>query len=270
MNELSPPVEAIVLDLDGTLLNSSRRVSPTNLAAILGCHRQGIHIIIATARPPRAVHRLLPPSLLTLGYLVYYNGALITHPGLGFREHHAIPAGIAQRMAGFLMGREPSAVLTYEVDDRWYSLSPLSAEEGAVFGVGNGDKFPEVLAADEFWTIAPTKMVVSRFRLWRELAAEFPDHAHVVATDGGQLIQIMARSVSKDLAVHRVLANLQIAPAAAMVFGDDHNDAGLFSLCGFPVAMANAVPELKRVAWFETTSNDGDGVAVAINRFILT
>lgn len=54
---------AVILDLDGTLLDSSKRVSQRNRDAILQCHRRGMKIIIATARPPRTVESLLPSDV---------------------------------------------------------------------------------------------------------------------------------------------------------------------------------------------------------------
>ncbi len=78
----------------------------------------------------------------------------------------------------------------------------------------------------------------------------------------------MHASVSKESAVTRVLDEMEISPAEVMVFGDDVNDLGLFHLCGFPVAMGNAIPELREAAAYITASNDEDGVAVAIEKLV--
>ncbi|PQP85630.1 hypothetical protein CPT76_35110 [Paenibacillus sp. AR247] len=53
-----------------------------------------------------------------------------------------------------------------------------------------------------------------------------------------------------------------------MVFGDDYNDLGLFQMCGFPIAMGNAIIELKDRAAHVTDSNDNDGVAIALERMV--
>lgn len=90
-----------------------------------------------------------------------------------------------------------------------------------------------------------------------------------LASGRDTLIQIMERTVSKESAVNGVLTKLGIPTDSTMVFGDDINDLGLFHMCGFPVAMANAIPELKGVAKFVTTTNYEDGVAMALERFIL-
>ncbi|MBP1996261.1 HAD family hydrolase [Paenibacillus eucommiae] len=52
-------IQAIVLDLDGTLLGSDKSISPRNYQAVKKCFDSGIHIIIATARPPRAANQFL-------------------------------------------------------------------------------------------------------------------------------------------------------------------------------------------------------------------
>ncbi|MBD3919158.1 HAD hydrolase family protein [Paenibacillus sp. PR3] len=70
-------IQAIVLDLDGTLLSSDKSISPRNYEAVKRCYDSGIPIIIATARPPRAANHFLKAFPLA-DYIVYYNGALVT------------------------------------------------------------------------------------------------------------------------------------------------------------------------------------------------
>ncbi|WP_281248949.1 HAD family hydrolase [Bacillus alkalicellulosilyticus] len=50
----------------------------------------------------------------------------------------------------------------------------------------------------------------------------------------------------------------------SVVFGDDFNDIGMFQLCGYPVAMGNAIEELKYIAKEVTDTNDNDGVAITL------
>ncbi|WP_442951556.1 HAD family hydrolase [Paenibacillus sp. GYB004] len=55
-------IQAIVLDLDGTLLDSSKSISPRNYDAVKQCFEAGIHVIVATARPPRVAKRFVKRS----------------------------------------------------------------------------------------------------------------------------------------------------------------------------------------------------------------
>lgn len=52
-------IQAIVLDLDGTLLGSDKSISPRNYQIVKRCYESGIHIIVATALPPRAANQFV-------------------------------------------------------------------------------------------------------------------------------------------------------------------------------------------------------------------
>lgn len=81
-----------------------------------------------------------------------------------------------------------------------------------------------------------------------DVIEQFGDHVNVIATDGGVLVQIMQKSASKEEAVQWVLDDFGVKSENVMVFGDDFNDLGLFHKCGFPIAMENAIFELKNCA----------------------
>ncbi|WP_435170200.1 HAD family hydrolase [Paenibacillus glycanilyticus] len=66
-----------------------------------------------------------------------------------------------------------------------------------------------------------------------------------------------------------MLNEIGVRAENVMVFGDDFNDLGLFHNCGFPIAMENAIMELKNCAKHITESNDNDGVAVALEKLVL-
>ena len=59
------------------------------------------------------------------------------------------------------------------------------------------------------------------------------------------------------------------APEEVMAIGDNHNDLEMLSFAGIPVVMGNGVPELKNFGWHETGTNDENGVAAAIEQFVL-
>ncbi len=113
---------AVVLDLDGTLLNSEKQVSGRSLRAILRLHQQGMKIIFATARPPRAVKQFLPQELLEVGLFIYYNGALITCNTIGIEIHESMAASDCAELIDFCLQYNPDIELGIEVKDEWYSL----------------------------------------------------------------------------------------------------------------------------------------------------
>jgi hydroxymethylpyrimidine pyrophosphatase-like HAD family hydrolase len=74
----------------------------------------------------------------------------------------------------------------------------------------------------------------------------------------------MNKNASKEEALKKVLNLIQVSPDHAMAFGDDINDIGMLNMCGYSVAMGNAIKELKSTARMITVTNDQDGVAAVL------
>jgi Cof subfamily protein (haloacid dehalogenase superfamily) len=261
-------IQAIVLDLDGTLLGSDKSISPRNYQAVKRCIDSGIHIIIATARPPRAANQFLK-KFPFVDYMVYYNGALVTCKSKQNERHISIPMEISQQINKFIELRVPQSIISYEVNDSWYTCRPVPDSQYAQLGIRSNDPKPQVVDKDYISSLSPTKILVLGCSTWRDICEQFGDHVNVIATDEGVLVQIMHKSASKEKAVQWVLSDIGVKSENVMVFGDDFNDLGLFHMSGFPVAMENAIIELKNCAAHVTDSNDNDGVAVAIERFVV-
>lgn len=261
-------IQAIVLDLDGTLLSSDKSISLRNYQAVKRCFDSGIHIIIATARPPRAANQFLK-KFPFVDYMVYYNGALVTCKSKQNERHISIPMEISQQISEFIELREPQSIISYEVNDLWYTCRPVPDSQCAQLGIRLNEPKPEVVDKEFIRSLSPTKIMVPGCSIWRDIIEQFSDHVNVIATDEGVLVQIMDKSASKEKAVQWVLSDIGVKSENVMVFGDDFNDLGLFHMSGFPVAMENAITELKNCAAHVTDSNDNDGVAVAIERFVV-
>lgn len=262
-------IKALVLDLDGTLLSSNKSISPRNYQAVKRCCESGIHIIIATARPPRAAEQFVR-NLSFSDYKVFYNGALVTCTSRQIQRHYSIPMNISQAISEFISSSAPQAVLSYEVNDLWYTCTPILDNHCSQFGIRQNDPRPEIVDADFINTLSPTKILVLGYDTWEDLVHAFGDKVNVIATDKGVLVQIADKCASKGNALQWVLTEIGVNPENVMVFGDDYNDMGLFHFCGYPIAMGNAIIELKTVAKYVTESNDDDGVAVALEELLLS
>lgn len=261
-------IQAIVLDLDGTLLTSDKAISSRNYQAVKRCFDAGIHIIIATARPPRAANQFLK-DFPFVDYIVYYNGALVTCKSKQNEQHISIPMEISQQISTFIELHIPQSVVSYEVNDSWYTCRPIPESQFAQLGIRSNDPKPQMIDKEYINSITPTKILLLGCSTWKDICDQFGDHVNVIATDQGALVQIMHKSASKESAVQWVLDDLGVKSENVMVFGDDFNDLGLFLMSGFPVAMDNAIIELKNCAAHVTDTNDNDGVAVAIERFVV-
>lgn len=243
-------------------------ISPRNDQTVKRCYDSGIHIIVATARPPRAADQFVK-DFPFVDYLVYYNGALSICKSKQIQRHISIHMEISQQLNHFIEVHAPHSIINYEVNDSCYTCTPISDSQLSHFGIRPNDPKPLVVDKDFIHSLSPTKILVHGYSTWMDVIEQFGDHVNVIATDGGVLVQIMQKSASKEEAVQWVLDDIGVKSKNVMVFGDDFNDLGLFHKCGFPIAMGNAIIELKNCAKHITESNDNDGVAVALEKFVL-
>ncbi len=138
-----------------------------------------------------------------------------------------------------------------------------------VFGVPINAPIPSVLTKEEIFQLSVSKILLPNFdNIYSELVTVFQHKVNVINTDGKELIQIMDKSISKEHGLQKVLKLLRIDSKDAMVFGDDFNDLGVFEMCGYPIAMGNAVEELKIMAKIITETNDADGVAIILDTLL--
>ncbi|MGD8190501.1 HAD family hydrolase [Brevibacillus ginsengisoli] len=256
-------ISGVILDLDGTLLNSKKEVTPRNMEAVMNCYEKGVPIIIATARPPRSVKQLVPEELLKLGVIVYYNGALIVNEEQQIREHFPIESTLLSDLVKCIMELENDPHLSIEVEDRWYSNKNLDYQ--VTMKVTEN---PEIIDFDQIQLLHASKVLITNFKSAQALFNQFNEQLNIISTDQGELIQIMSKKASKEYAVQRVCRHLNIPIQNVMAFGDDFNDLGLFEISGYPIAMGNAIDELKALAKEVTATNDNDGVALVLEKLL--
>ncbi|MBW4080963.1 HAD family hydrolase [Paenibacillus sp. S150] len=254
---------AVILDLDGTLLNSDKKISARSYNSVMACHEQGMKLIFATARPPRAVKEFLPREWLDIGSFVYYNGAMTACRQLGINVHEPIHSSITAAVFDHCVSSHPDLEIGIEVQDEWFSLKEV--DYSTVMNVkGN----PVVKSLEELKAYDATKILITGTMNVEALREKFHTELNILVTDNGTLIQIMSKKASKESAVLNVLAKLGLPKEAAVVFGDDHNDIGLFRACGRSYAMGNAIQELKDIASRVTETNDNDGVAAGLEQIL--
>lgn len=258
-------MRGIVLDLDGTLLNSEKQVSERNLKALLACRRMGMRVMFATGRPPRSVRMLLPPELLEDASFVYYNGALVADAAAGIDMHTPIEDVTAAEIIDYCTEQLPREIMvSLESKDRIYSLRAI--QDFTFYSRWNQ---PTLCTPEELKRLIATKILISEFGgAEQRLREAFAGKTRFIATDQGRLIQVMHPSVSKVTGVLTVCAHYGIDASELFVFGDDYNDLEMFSMSAHAVAMGNAVDELKALAAEVTETNDNDGVAHVLERWL--
>ena len=264
---------AVALDLDGTLLNSQGHISDANLAALRECHRKGVALYVATARPKRLVFRSyeVPEDVSFLtDQGVFYNGAMAIDEELGYCGHWPLSAELVRLITGYLADAVPDIQIAIQYKDDYHSFRmPVNDEmlEGWGFAREELIPFPEAREREcsKIVTGHNTRKLTD---VYHELLEQCEDRARIFLTDSNQWLQFMSSEATKEDALLKLVSLRGIVPAKVVVFGDDMPDLGMFKAFGCSVAMANARPELKEAATYLTKSNDDDGVAFALKEYL--
>ncbi|MFS8197746.1 HAD family hydrolase [Streptomyces sp. CWNU-52B] len=259
----------VATDLDGTLLRSDGSVSARTAAALAAAEAAGIRLALVTGRPPRS----LPVLYSDIGrhFAITANGAAVYAPD-----------GTAVRLSPFskdpltaLVARVRAAVpgvsfaFEYEQDFGHEQAYPAwSYGESAVELIGGAEELlTRTVGRPVFKVLAHHPTLSLR---------DFHERAHLAAgadaetthSTGLALVEFSAPGVTKASALTAWSAELGLGPEDIAAFGDMPNDLPMLGAVGRSYAMANADPEVKRAARFHTGSNDEDGVAVMLERFV--
>lgn len=261
-------VRLIASDLDGTLLDRDRTVSPRTVTAIRAADAAGLVVIAATGRQACQ----LPPGVSSSGvrYAVASNGAIgVDLRGNDVLFEDQLSATVAADIVAALRQRLPAARFSAVRDHgTWHAAEPgylelLNPEER-----DNQWWRIEAVTTAEMLAEPTLKLTVRHPRLdaddlLAELSACDVDGFHAT-TSGAPFLEIAGAGVTKASGVARLCELLHLTAAEVMALGDARNDIELLSWAGTSVAMGNAVPEAAAVADWVTATNEEDGVALAI------
>jgi Cof subfamily protein (haloacid dehalogenase superfamily) len=252
----------IVLDLDGTLLNSKKQISKRNLFALQKVKAEDINIIFATARPPRAV-KYEDINLFSFGTVVFYNGGLFQCNVTDREIHYSISKELVGSIFDYCLSVDPKSNISVEVKDEWLTYKSLDYREMMKITTN-----ATIISIEKLKTFDCTKILITDCHNSEYIINKFGDQVNILSTDDGKLIQIMSLKSSKENAVKYLIESLGYKMSDVMCFGDDFNDLGLFQSCGISIAMGNAIKELKEIATEITETNDNDGVALILERIL--
>lgn len=265
------PFRAIALDLDGTLTNHDKVVTPRTRQALLKAQEQGAIIILASGRPTYGIVPVAECLELEKrgGYILSYNGGNIVNTKTGeklfsqFLPDAVIPIlyKYAKEKNHALLGYAGNEIITEMPDD------PYVKEESRINKM-NIRKVDNLLDALEphptklLMTGDPTDMLKAEEELV-EILGEKMD----IFRSAPFFLELVPKGIDKAQSLLRLLAKINLTPADLMAFGDGYNDLSMLKLAGVGVAMANAAPEVRADADYVTLSNEEDGVAEALLHF---
>lgn len=266
---MSGPIRMVLSDMDGTLLRRDHSLAPAVVAAVRALGDAGVAFTLASSRPPRAMLE----QARTLGVtapLAGFNGGSLVYPDGRVLETYAIDPG-AVRAALAFFDSYPVDVWLFSGDD-WllknYGAAHLETERHALGYDG--------IEVDDFtpWLDRVQKIVATTddhdllAQLEAQLQPLLKGKAHATRSQAYYL-DITALEADKGNALARLAQHLGVALEQTAVLGDGHNDVAMFKRAGLAIAMGQASSEVQQAAQEVTGSNEEDGVASAIERFIL-
>lgn len=265
------PFRAIALDLDGTLTNHDKVVTPRTRQALLKAQEQGAIIILASGRPTYGIVPVAECLELEKrgGYILSYNGGNIVNTKTGeklfsqFLPDAVIPIlyKYAKEKNHALLGYAGNEIITEMPDDQY-------VKEESRINKMNIRKVDNLLEALEphptklLMTGDPTDMIKAEEELV-EILGEKMD----IFRSAPFFLELVPKGIDKAQSLLRLLSKINLTPADLMAFGDGYNDLSMLKLAGVGVAMANAAPEVRADADYVTLSNEEDGVAEALLHF---
>ncbi|MDO4436949.1 MAG: Cof-type HAD-IIB family hydrolase [Coriobacteriaceae bacterium] len=276
-------IKAIALDIDGTLTNDEKKVTPRTKEALLRAQEQGVKLILSSGRPAHGLQALSSELLLPEydGLLVAFNGA------------HVVDAQTDEVL--FDQPVEPSVMRELLVHMAGFDVIPMITEGDTLFvprGVRHVIRhkdadfdiveyergmcdlvlfeveslldicdrpFDKLLCASE-----PSYLQEH----WRSMYAPFTDKLAGMFT-ADFYYEFMAPGISKGRALAGALPKLGIEASEVVAFGDGENDISMIEWAGTGVAMGNAIDATKEAADMVTASNNEDGIALALEKLLV-
>jgi Cof subfamily protein (haloacid dehalogenase superfamily) len=268
-NPARPKISLVLADVDGTLVTSEKVLTARATAAVQALHAAGIAFAVTSGRPPRGMAMLIEPLALQTP-VAGFNGGIFVKPDMTIMEEHLLATDVARRALDVILDNRLDAWL-YSGKD-WF--------------VRNREA-PHV--AREQWTVKFAPTVVGDFNDMLDKAVKIvgvsDDHDLVArcekaaqealgtsasaARSQPYYLDVTHPDANKGTVVTTLSKRLSIPTDEVATIGDMPNDVLMFRKSGLSIAMGNASTEVQRQADRVTESNEDEGFAKAMERFVL-
>lgn len=264
----------IVLDLDGTLTNRNKEITPRTKEALFELKRQGGVIVLASGRPTYGVVPLARELELQKsgGYILSFNGGRMIDCRTG-ETVFAKELPVSSNRKIIRMAKEHGVnILTYEDD---LIVTPDAADE-YVCKESSVNKL-EVKEVEDMESYVQFPVV--KFMMLEEgdyLAMVEPKVKAALGRDYSvyrsepYFLEILPKGIDKAASLERLLSRLGMGRDEMIACGDGYNDLSMIQYAGLGVAMENAVLPVRKAADYVTCSNDEDGIAHVVEKFMLS
>jgi len=264
-----PTVRLVIADVDGTLVTQDKVLTPRAISAISLLREAHVLFAITSGRPPKGIKMII--DALDLSEPVSaFNGGVVVNPDLSVIASHLLEADVAAEVIR-LIGEHGLDVWLYS-ESEWYVHDPnaphVDREQWTV-------KFPPVVVADYTDHLDDVAKIVG---VGDDLPAVARCEKDMQDWGGARIsaersqpyyLDVTNPKANKGEVVLMLSKLLAIPPEQIATIGDMPNDTLMFEKSGVSIAMGNASPEVQSAATYVTTSNEEDGFANAMERFVL-
>jgi Cof subfamily protein (haloacid dehalogenase superfamily) len=262
-------ISLLLTDVDGTLVTQEKELTAAAKAAVKQLTSAGVKFAITSGRPPAGMSMLVEPLQIT-SPIAAFNGGVFVRPDLSIIEQRTLPKDVAEKAIAIVKSSKLDCWL-YRGSD-WYVPerhgSHVDREEWTV-------KFPPIVTNDySKLTEGVAKIVGVSDDLEAvkaceaDLQKELGERASA-ARSQPYYVDITHPQANKGGVVDMLSVFFKIERAEIATIGDMPNDVLMFKRSGMSVAMGNASPEVQKQATYVTDSNQQEGFAHAIDKFIL-
>ena len=266
-------IKLIVIDLDGTLLNSKSELSERNEKAIKAAIEAGIQVVLATGKTRHSALNIIErlelntPGIYVQGLTIYDGDGQITY-------EQSLDPVVARQVITFAEDRGFDIVaysgskILVRVEHAKAGELHTRYHEPAPEAIGPLQNILQDMTVHKLIVVKanePRRITALRWQLSKQLDGK----GRLVQAAIPDMLEILPPNGSKGRALQALLKQMGIAADETMVIGDGENDLEMVKMAGLSVAMGNAYEPLKEAADHVTGTNDEDGVAQAIEEYVL-
>jgi GntR family transcriptional regulator, transcriptional repressor for pyruvate dehydrogenase complex len=265
----------VFVDLAGTLVSGPRHISDRVKRTVAQAREGGVEMVLVSSRPPRAM-RPFYQQLGLMTPMIACDGALLWNPQAGAGSLRvSLPAALALEIID--AARQLGAVANVESDDEWFTDRPadlvregiLNFDVSEPHGIGHidevvrsGDPVDKVFV--DFRDLDDKTAAAAQLTMQRTFSGKANIYEHLSG-----ILDFTSIDASKAAMAQQLARQMAIPAEQVMAIGDHDSDASLLQWAGVGVAMGNATPAAKSAADVITSSNLRDGVAEALEQWVL-
>lgn len=262
----------LALDMDGTLLKDDKTISKENFDAIQKAREKGVNIALATGRPIKGIEKYLKElNLLSEDcYAVTFNGAVVqTTTG----NHIMAKTLMTLEDLQYLYKLSKELKVNIHAHTNEECITPKSSKYSVLEAELNSIPLTEMdFDTLDKSTIIVKVMFIDEEEILNRVIESLPKEVYekyTVMRSAPYFLEFLNKNANKGTGVKLLSEKLGVKQDEIICAGDADNDIHMIEYAGLGVAMGNASDNIKKIANFTTKTNEENGIAYVIDKFIL-